>query len=127
MAKDAATRKYLTTTAEHFFKAIEYVDSNEDWELEETPQTHDGVANNAAGIAKIKILEEPVSTRVLPTSEQILLLKASLINGFKFPVWKGPPEDSDFELKEDGQLFQYVASRVSPVFRFTNVMRQRCA
>jgi len=48
------------------------------------------------------VLVEPKSDRKLPTSEQILLLKASQLNGFKFPPWTKAPQDSDFQLP-DGQ------------------------
>ncbi|KAH7055798.1 hypothetical protein B0J12DRAFT_569576 [Macrophomina phaseolina] len=38
----------------------------------------------------------PVSDRVLTTSEQIILLKSSKINGATFPPWKTEPADTDF-------------------------------
>jgi calpain-7 len=44
-------------------------------------------------------LREPVSTRVLPVAEQILLLNAAKLNGFKFPPWSGPPKPEEFEFQ----------------------------
>ncbi|KAL0259894.1 cysteine protease [Diplodia seriata] len=46
-----------------------------------------------------KTSPEPVSDRALPTSEQILLLKSSKINGSTFPPWKDDPTPADFVLK----------------------------
>jgi len=53
----------------------------------------------------IKRLKEPLSTRNLSTSEKIILLKASHLNGFSFPPWQKEPDSSDFELRDDGSLF----------------------
>lgn len=47
-------------------------------------------------------LREPVSTRVLPIAEKVLLLHASKLNGFKFPPWPGSPNPEEFEI-QDGQ------------------------
>lgn len=47
-------------------------------------------------------LREPVSSRVLPVAEKVLLLHASKLNGYKFPPWSGPPKLDEFHL-EDGQ------------------------
>lgn len=47
-------------------------------------------------------LREPVSTRILPIAEKVLLLHASKLNGFKFPPWPGSPKPEEFEI-QDGQ------------------------
>ncbi|CZT15376.1 related to Calpain-like protease palB/RIM13 [Ramularia collo-cygni] len=52
-----------------------------------------------------RLLKEPVNSRKLPTSEKILLLKASYLNGVKFPPWEGPPSDSEFERRPGEALF----------------------
>jgi calpain-7 len=51
------------------------------------------------------VLVEPKSDRKLPTSEQILLLRASQLNGFKFPPWTNAPQDSDFRLSNGQERF----------------------
>lgn len=55
-------------------------------------------------------LEAPQSSRSLPKAEHILLLKASYLNGFKFPPWTMPPAPDEFELKDGEDLFVYVSS-----------------
>jgi hypothetical protein len=50
-------------------------------------------------------LREPISSRELTKSEQILLWKGSDLNGFKFPPWGGPPAPSEFDLKEQDGRF----------------------
>ncbi|OJD34718.1 calpain-like protease ory [Diplodia corticola] len=62
-----------------------------------------------------KIKPEPVSDRALPTSEQILLLKSSKINGSTFPPWKDGPSAADFVLGPGEALFEDdVELRLSP-------------
>lgn len=53
-----------------------------------------------------KIRREPVSDRVLTSSEQILLLKASKINGSTFPPWREDPAPADFKLKPGEVVFE---------------------
>lgn len=48
---------------------------------------------------------EPQVTRGLPKSEQILLWRASYVNGSKYPPWSGTPNASEFELKSGQPLF----------------------
>ncbi|QIX00984.1 hypothetical protein AMS68_006501 [Peltaster fructicola] len=49
--------------------------------------------------------KEPATTRPMPKSEQILLLKSSFLNGSKFPPWAGEPSVADFVLKENEMLY----------------------
>ena len=46
--------------------------------------------------SQIHRLREPVSTRKLPARESIILLKASTVNGFKFPPWDKNPSADEF-------------------------------
>jgi calpain-7 len=58
-------------------------------------------------------LTEPLSTRKQSRKEDIILLKASVVNGFKCPPWDKTPAAADF-LPENGQeLFQYVRTHAS--------------
>lgn len=51
-------------------------------------------------------LREPVSARVLPVAEKVLLLHASKLNGFKFPPWTGPPKPEEFDLNDGEEPFK---------------------
>ncbi|KAF1988185.1 cysteine proteinase [Aulographum hederae CBS 113979] len=46
--------------------------------------------------SNVRKLVEPVSTRDLSKKEQLLVLRASMLNDFKFKPWKGPPDPSEF-------------------------------
>jgi len=61
-------------------------------------------------MVEVKPLSEPVSTRPLSKKEQIILLKASKINGFVCPPWKEPPDFSEFVLHDEADPFLYVLS-----------------
>lgn len=50
--------------------------------------------------------EEPISRRKLTTAEKIIVLKASYINGGKYPPWQTNPTAADFELALDGKPFE---------------------
>ncbi|RAR07644.1 cysteine proteinase [Stemphylium lycopersici] len=50
--------------------------------------------------SQIHRLREPVSTRKLPARESIILLKASTVNGFKFPPWDKNPSADEFALRD---------------------------
>jgi hypothetical protein len=51
-------------------------------------------------------LREPVSTRILPITEKILLLNAAKLNGLKFPPWPGPPKPEEFEIRDGEEPFE---------------------
>ena len=51
-------------------------------------------------------LVEPKSQRALSTAEQLLILRASKLNGFKFPPWEAPPFPEEFNLESGEQLFE---------------------
>lgn len=109
-AKDAARKTSATNLFELLLKDIEHL------KLQKSQQPDDAFSDLkplVTKVSKIRKLKEPVSSRPLPNSEKILLLKASFINGFKFPPWKEAPTESEFELQEGEQLFQYVLGRVS--------------
>ena len=65
-------------------------------------------AAKLASPAHVHRLSEPISTRKRSRKEDIILLKASVVNGFKCPPWDKVPAAAEF-LPEDGQdIFQYV-------------------
>lgn len=61
----------------------------------ESPRTNPSAS---APSAKVSRLQEPKSKRQLTTQERIILLEGSKLNGFKFPPWESPLDDSEFEL-----------------------------
>ncbi|KAF1956671.1 calpain-like protease palB/rim-13 [Byssothecium circinans] len=63
-------------------------------------------ALSVASYSHIRRLAEPVSSRPLTTKEQIILLKASAVNGFKCAPWDKFPTSSDFALGHDQLLFK---------------------
>lgn len=48
---------------------------------------------------------QPVCKRPLTKAEQIVLLKASYINGSKYPPWQATPLAAEFELDTEGKPF----------------------
>jgi calpain-7 len=60
---------------------------------------------SVAPYSQIRRLPEPVSSRKLPPKESIILLKASMVNGFKFPPWDKTPSTDEFRSQEGVDLF----------------------
>ncbi|KAI2475672.1 Cysteine proteinase [Pyrenophora tritici-repentis] len=57
--------------------------------------------SSSAPHTQIHKLREPVSSRTLTKKEQIILLRSSMVNGFKFPPWDRVPSPDEF-LRQDG-------------------------
>lgn len=53
----------------------------------------------------VKTLSEPLSIRHQSNAEQIIVLRASKLNGSTFPPWKDPPSSDQFR-NEDGGVFE---------------------
>jgi calpain-7 len=73
-----------------------------------TEVTHEGAASASPSIASyshIHRLAEPASTRKPTRREDIILLKASMVNGFKCPPWDRNPLPSEFTAQQDTELF----------------------
>lgn len=64
------------------------------------------IAPKLASASHVHRLVEPVSTRKRSRKEDIILLKASVVNGFKCPPWDKNPAPADFVLQKDQELFQ---------------------
>jgi calpain-7 len=70
--------------------------------------THEGSASLApatASYSQIRRLPEPFSTRKRSKREDIILLKASMVNGFKCPPWDKSPAASEFSTQQSHELF----------------------
>ena len=116
LANDPTDKAQLSSRVSQLLTDAEKIKTSKDWRKEVQsvqPQTdpHNGTP---VRISKVRVLKEPQSQRKLPTSEQVLLLRAGYLNGFKFPPWTTPPEPSEFELREGEELFLYVSSTRSP-------------
>jgi calpain-7 len=58
--------------------------------------------------SQIHRLREPISSRKLPPRESIILLKASIVNGFKFPPWDKAPSADEFVSAEGAAPYTYI-------------------
>lgn len=72
-------------------------------EIKSSPSTPTTSSNELT--ARIRKLTEPVSVRVLSQKEEILLLRASKLNGFAFPPWRAPPDSAEFALVDGAEAF----------------------
>jgi calpain-7 len=84
------------------------------WEETSAPkplhhQTHDvnqlPTSPSIASYSHLRRLAEPVSTRKRAKKEEIILLKASVIDGFKCPPWDRPPMSTEFVLNHQSEPF----------------------
>lgn len=113
LAKDLTTRKSLSAQVQSLLGEAERIKYSDDWTPPAISITApEGDEIEEIDVSKLKKLKEPISSRTLTKAEEILLLKASKLNGFKFPPWKNAPKDSDFELKADEAPFLYVANSI---------------
>jgi calpain-7 len=58
-----------------------------------------------AGYSHIRRLREPLSTRKRTKKEEIILLKASIVDGSKCPPWDKPPSSTEFVLSNTTEPF----------------------
>jgi calpain-7 len=58
-----------------------------------------------APFSQIHRLAEPISTRKRSKREEIILLKASMVNGFKCPPWDKNPSSTEFCMQPDVEVF----------------------
>lgn len=111
LAQDPNERSKLSTRVKQMLEEAERIKMSTDWRkaVQYRPSVNGSSSIKADTVARAQTLQEPRSTRKLPNHEQILLLRASYLNGFKFPPWTTPPEPSEFELKNGEDLFLYVS------------------
>ncbi|KAF2827642.1 cysteine proteinase [Ophiobolus disseminans] len=70
--------------------------------------THDTTAPlspSTASYSHIRRLAEPVSTRKRSKREDIILLKASMVNGYKCPPWEKTPSPTEFVPQQGAEHF----------------------
>ena len=106
LAQDKNDKASLSTRVKQLLDEAEKIKHSKDWRkvVQSTPLID--ISPKSVTINSRKTpLKEPVSSRELPTSEKVLLLKAGYLNGFKFPPWSTPPEPNEFELEDGGALY----------------------
>ncbi|KAJ4291046.1 cysteine protease [Kalmusia sp. IMI 367209] len=77
-------------------------------------QTESPSANPKNPVSHVRKLREPISSRKRTTKEEIILLKASLVNGVKCPPWDKPPTAAEFDIAETGIFTQPHDLSLSP-------------
>ena len=102
LTHDSAAKKQLSTRVKVLLSRAEKIKATGIWD-ETLPSRH--VVAGDVNRPKIKRLRAPVSTRQLTTVEKIIVLKASYLNGHKFPPWKSDPTKDEFDLLEGQNLF----------------------
>ena len=106
LAKDPTEKSQLSKRVQQLLDEADRIKTDPNWkQVLRASHTSPNGTTASKQTSSGRALKEPVSSRTLPKSEQILLLKASLLNGFKFPPWDTPPAAKEFALGEDGELY----------------------
>lgn len=111
LAQDPNEKAKLATRFKQLLHDAETIKQSKDWRTAIQPVSNGSSHALSQGTVAVnrnpRILKEPVSTRALPKSEQILLLKASFLHEFKFPPWETLPASEEFDLKDGEEQFLY--------------------
>ncbi|TKX24499.1 calpain family cysteine protease [Elsinoe australis] len=102
LSQDAQSKKTASSQVQSLLDRAERIKTTETWRASSRISIY-GV-EISPDTPKPRDLREPVSTRPLSKAEQIIILKASYVNGSKFPPWQGPPDAAEFA-NNDGVLF----------------------
>ncbi|GAB1743442.1 hypothetical protein NU219Hw_g9271t1 [Hortaea werneckii] len=111
LSTDPNEKALLSTRFNQLLQEAEKIKFNPNWrqELKESTSSsvdQHGDSRTSPPANRARRLREPKSSRQLPNREQILLLKAGYLNGFKFPPWSNPPDPNEFELKDGESLYE---------------------
>ena len=111
LAQDKNEKAQLSTRVRQLLNEAEKIKHGKDWRkvVGSTSSIKGSINGTMASNNLTRTLNEPKSSRDVPTSEQILLLKAGYLNGFKFPPWTTPPDPNEFESRDGEELFLYVS------------------
>ena len=100
LASDSEQKTAISKRCKFLLNQAEKIKQDPDWQpLGQHRPSRSFVSSN------IQKLNEPLSSRQRSTSEKIILLKASKLDGSTFPEWDGPPASSQFEPRLDQTLF----------------------
>lgn len=108
LAKTPNLKKNWSSKVKSFLDEAEQIKYSDKWNPMASKSTSKKLEPKQLDSSQVRQLKEPSPTRALSNQEQKMLLLGSRVNGFKFPPWKEPPKDSDFELKDGTKLFLYV-------------------
>ena len=105
LADNPIDRSQLSRRVAQLLQEAEQIKTNSDWRPagQDAPALDD--AGGRAAFIAAREFKEPTSSRVLPRSEQILVLRASILNGAKYPPWTKEPTPDDFALKDGDDLY----------------------
>ena len=112
--RDPAKKAQCRTRAEQYMREAERIKNSTEWQadlasLSLHPEAYVVKANTPspaqADSKQVRILEEPINSRKLPTKEKIIVVKAGFLNEVKFPEWTGDPSPKEFELADGDDLF----------------------
>lgn len=117
LVNDSSEKARYRTRVEQLLGEAERIKHSNDWR-KAINASSSPFNDPSIDASKVRLLNEPVSTRELSRREQIILLKAGFLNGVKFPPWTGEPSPSEFELKDGEDLFVYVSLRCTPSSTF---------
>ena len=109
LARDPIEKSNLSARVKQLLEEAEKIKLSKDWKQTLQPVPVNASGNGNPNTSKTRKLKEPQSTRKLPKSEQILLLKTGYLNGCKFPPWTASPDASEFQLQDGEDLFLYVS------------------
>lgn len=116
LTSDAGEKSQFSAQAKQLMDVADAIKRRADWQsLVQQSGTAGRVSASTASSAKVKHLKEPVNSRELSTREQIIEMKATMLNNEKFPRWTGPPSPSEFERKDGEDLFLYVKLHCWPL------------
>lgn len=110
LAKDANEKARQSTRVQQLLAEAERIKHSPDWRrtIAALSRSHPSPSQRiSAAPRKVSVgFREPQHLRQPPRSEEILLLKAGYLNGFKFPPWSAPPTSDEFTLKEGEGPFE---------------------
>ncbi|KAJ4984518.1 PALB protein [Stagonosporopsis vannaccii] len=101
---DASLSAKVSSLQTHFGAQSQYLPSSTPVAATESGSMTP-IAPKPATPSHIHRLTEPVSARKRSKKEDIILLKASIVNGFKCPPWNSTPAPTDFTLQNGQDLF----------------------
>lgn len=93
---DPVDRKAESANIRQLLDHAERIKATGQWQHMRVPSSSNPTAATTSG---------PMSIRPLFKSEQIIILKSSIVNGLKFPPWGAAPSAADFERGPDDALF----------------------
>ncbi|KAK6442886.1 cysteine protease [Oleoguttula sp. CCFEE 5521] len=109
LAKDPSQKTQLNTRVKQLLDEAEKIKTTRDWRNIAGHRAPDRVlvppVPDVSDATRVRQLREPKNSRTITKKEHILLLKASVLNGFKFRPWTTPPTPDEFILPPGEEPF----------------------